>query len=162
MKKGFFFLVSVLILCGCMSERKRQDIFHRYARENRDEVLAYAPEPEQKFVEGKTDTIIRRDTVTRRVPYYLPGNTDTVWVDCPASEVVKQFILRTDTIRLENTAAVEAALLRERKAREERVAAESQADVFREQAGKRLRFATISVVIAIISVVLYAHRLLKV
>ena len=104
-------ITVVALLSGCMSERKRADIFHRYARENPIELAEIcADEFPVKTIttKGKTDTVTMRDTLRVKVPVPVPGGTDTLWADCPPAEHVYHYINRTDTIMQENTAMIAA------------------------------------------------------
>lgn len=110
MKNVTCFLVSVVVLSGCMTERKRADVFHRYARENPIELAEIcADEFPVKTIttKGKTDTVTMRDTLRVRVPV-VTKEMDTVWADCPPAEHVYHYINRTDTIMQENTAMIAA------------------------------------------------------
>ena len=101
-------ITVVALLSGCMTERKRADIFHRYARENPIDLAELcADEFPVKTIttKGKTDTITMRDTLRVRVPV-VTKQLDTVWADCPPSEHVYHYINRTDTIMQENTALI--------------------------------------------------------
>jgi len=92
-----------------MTERKRADIFHRYAREHPTELAELCADkypPKITTIKGKTDTVTKRDTVKVKVPVPVPGGTDTVWADCPPSETIYRYINRTDTIMQENTALI--------------------------------------------------------
>lgn len=102
-------ITVVALLSGCMTERKRADIFHRYAREHPVDLAEIcADEFPVKVVttKGKTDTVTVRDTLRVKVPVPVPGGTDTLWADCPPSETVYRYINRTDTIMQENTALI--------------------------------------------------------
>lgn len=107
--KYLILLLLVLLLSGCMTERKRADIFHRYARENPTELAELCADkypPKITTIKGKTDTVTKRDTVKVKVPVPVPGGTDTLWADCPPAQVVEHYINRTDTIMQENTALI--------------------------------------------------------
>lgn len=102
-------LLLLLLLSGCMTERKRADVFHRYARENPTELAELCADkfpPKVATIKGKTDTVTKRDTVKVKVPVPMPGGTDTLWADCPPSETIYRYINRTDTIMQENTALI--------------------------------------------------------
>ena len=102
-------LVALTLLSGCMTQKKRADLFHRYARENPTELAELcADEFPVKVVttKGKTDTVTVRDTLRVKVPVPVPGGTDTLWADCPPAEHVYHYINRTDTIMQENTAMI--------------------------------------------------------
>ena len=102
-------ITVVVLLNGCMTERKRADIFHRYARENPIDLAELcADEFPVKTIttKGKTDTVTMRDTLRVKVPVPVPGGTDTLWADCPPAEHVYHYINRTDTIMQENTAMI--------------------------------------------------------
>src|SRR5690606_42162123 len=102
-------ITIVAMLSGCMTERKRADVFHRYARENPTELAELCADkypPKVTTVKGKTDTVTKRDTLRVRVPVPVPGGADTVWADCPPAEHVYHYINRTDTIMQENTALI--------------------------------------------------------
>jgi len=104
-------ITVVAMLSGCMTERKRADLFHRYARENPTklaELCADKYPPKVTTVKGKTDTVTMRDTLRVKVPVPMPGGTDTLWADCPPAEHVYHYINRTDTIMQENTALIAA------------------------------------------------------
>lgn len=99
------------MLVSCITERKRSDLFHRYARENPTELAELcADEFPVKTIttKGKTDTVTMRDTLRVKVPVPVPGGTDTLWADCPPAEHVYHYINRTDTIMQENTAMIAA------------------------------------------------------
>src|SRR5690606_6073337 len=101
--------LAAFMLASCMTERKRADIFHRYARENPTTLAELcADEFPVKTIttKGKTDTVTMRDTLRVKVPVPVPGGTDTLWADCPPSETVYRYINRTDTIMQENTALI--------------------------------------------------------
>src|SRR5690606_38045719 len=103
--------LAAFMLASCMTERKRADIFHRYARENPIDLAELcADEFPVKTIttKGKTDTLTVRDTLRVKVPVVVPGGTDTLWADCPPSETVYRYINRTDTIMQENTALIAA------------------------------------------------------
>lgn len=102
--------LAAFMLASCMTERKRADIFHRYARENPidlAELCADKYPPKVTTVKGKTDTVTKRDTLRVRVPV-VTKQLDTVWADCPPAEHVYHYINRTDTIMQENTAMIAA------------------------------------------------------
>jgi len=104
-------ITVVVLLNGCMTERKRADVFHRYAREHPTELAELCSDkypPKATTVKGKTDTVTKRDTLRVKVPVPVPGGTDTLWADCPPSETVYRYINRTDTIMQENTALIAA------------------------------------------------------
>src|SRR5690606_37410759 len=93
-------LMVMALLSGCMTQKKRADVFHRYARENPTELAELcADEFPVKTVttKGKTDTVTVRDTLRVRVPV-VTTEMDTVWADCPPAEHVYHYINRTDTI----------------------------------------------------------------
>lgn len=103
-------ITVVVLISGCMTERKRADIFHRYARENPIDLAELcADEFPVKTItsKGKTDTVTMRDTLRVRVPV-VTKQLDTLWADCPPSETVYRYINRTDTIMQENTALIAA------------------------------------------------------
>ncbi len=103
-------LLPVLLLSGCMTERKRADVFHRYAREHPTELAELCADKypvKVVTVKGKADTVTRRDTVRVRVPV-VTKQLDTIWADCPPAQVVEHYINRTDTIMQENTALIAA------------------------------------------------------
>src|SRR5690606_11525329 len=103
--------LAAFMLASCMTERKRADVFHRYARENPIDLAELcADEFPVKVVttKGKTDTVTVRDTSRVKVPVPMPGGTDTLWADCPPAEHVYHYINRTDTIMQENTAMIAA------------------------------------------------------
>lgn len=109
MRHLILLLTAVLMLYSCMTERKRADVFHRYARENPTELAEICADkypPKTVTVKGRTDTVTKRDTLRVRVPVKVPGGTDTVWADCPPAQVVEHYINRTDTIMQENTALI--------------------------------------------------------
>lgn len=104
-------LLVMAMLSGCISQKKREDIFHRYARENPiDLAETYADKFPVKTVtvKGRTDTLTVRDTVQVKVPVPVNGGADTIWADCPPTETVYRYINRTDTIMKENTALIVA------------------------------------------------------
>ena len=73
--------LAAFMLASCMTERKRADVFHRYARENPTELADIcADEYPVKVVttKGKTDTVTMRDTLRVKVPVPVPGGTDTL------------------------------------------------------------------------------------
>ena len=120
-------LVALTLLSGCMTQKKRADLFHRYARENPTELAELcADEFPVKVVttKGKTDTVTVRDTLRVKVPVPVPGGTDTLWADCPPAEQVYHYINRTDTIMQENTAMI-AALQGKLSASEKSLAVET-------------------------------------
>ena len=101
--------LAALTLASCITERKRADVFHRYAREHPTELAELCADefpPKVTTVKGKTDTVTKRDTLRVRVPVKIPGRTDTVWAECPPAQVVEHYINRTDTIMQENTALI--------------------------------------------------------
>src|SRR5690606_20017963 len=103
--------LAALTLASCITERKRADVFHRYAREHPTELAEMCADefpPKVTTVKGKTDTVTKRDTLRVRVPVKIPGRTDTLWADCPPAEHVYHYINRTDTIMQENTALIAA------------------------------------------------------
>ena len=103
--------LAAFTLASCMTERKRADVFHRYARENPIDLAELcADEFPVKTIttKGKTDTVTMRDTLRVKVPVPVPGGTDTLWADCPPAEHVYHYINRTDTIMQENTAMIAA------------------------------------------------------
>lgn len=109
MKQLISLSLAALMLASCVTERKRADLFHRYARENPTELAELCADefpPKITTVKGKTDTVTKRDTLRVRVPVKIPGRTDTLWADCPPSETVYRYINRTDTIMQENTALI--------------------------------------------------------
>jgi len=106
--KYLILLLLVLLLSGCMTQKKRGDIFHRYAREHPTELAELCADefpPKVTTVKGKADTVTRRDTVRVRVPV-VTKQLDTIWADCPPAEHVYHYINRTDTIMQENTALI--------------------------------------------------------
>jgi hypothetical protein len=113
MKKILIFAVAILLITSCITQQKRQDIFHRYARENKVEILEYCPPVTTETKPGQPDTLKVTDTVKVKVPYVV-NKTDTLWIDCP--EAVYKYIRQTDTLFRENTALLEAELLKRQAA----------------------------------------------
>lgn len=99
-------LIILVLFTGCLSQKKREDIFHRHAREHKADVLDYCPPPSIVYKPGETITDIT--VVTDSVPVYLDG--DTVWVECPEHEV--RHTSRVDTVTVTDEAALEASELR--------------------------------------------------
>lgn len=111
--KTILFILLCTMLSGCITQQKRQDIFHRHARENKADVLEYCPPVTTESKTGKPDTLTVTDTVKIKVPYVV-NKTDTLWIDCP--EAVYKYIRQTDTLFRENTALLEAELLKRQAA----------------------------------------------
>lgn len=129
------------MLSGCMTQKKREDIFHRYARENPVELAEICADkypPKTVTITGKTDTVVNRDTVKVKVPVVIPGGTDTVWADCPPAERIYHYINRTDTIMQENTAMIEALRLRRDSALQDLGIYRAMLDEWRERAKNRV------------------------
>lgn len=148
MKYSILLLLAALMLGSCMTERKRSDIFHRYAREHRSEVLKYCPPVKEQVKPGKPDTVLVRDTVKVKVPYAVPGTTDTIWVECPETETIYQYIDRTDTLYRENTAELERLTL-EREDYLKQIAAEAALREAAEQRAKNRLYWVIGLAIAL-------------
>lgn len=101
--------LAAFMLASCMTQKKRADVFHRYARENPTELAELCADEfpvKTVMTKGKTDTMTVRDTLRIKVPVPVPGGTDTLWADCPPSETIYRYINRTDTIMQENTALI--------------------------------------------------------
>lgn len=134
-------MVVVCLLSGCMTERKRADVFHRYAREHPTELAELCADefpPKITTVKGKTDTVTKRDTLRVRVPVKIPGGTDTVWADCPPAERIYHYINRTDTIMQENTAMIESLRLRRDSALQDLGIYRAMLEEWRERAKNRV------------------------
>lgn len=71
-------LVILLLFTSCITQKKREDIFHRHARENPADVLEYCEPPGLVYKPGRVDTI-PGDTV-----YIQPDS-----VDCPDGTVIR-------------------------------------------------------------------------
>lgn len=102
-KRLFPLILVLLLFTGCMTQKKREDIFHRHAREVPADVLNYCPEPSVVVKPGKPDTVTVTDT--KRVPVYVT-ETDTIWADCPEHEVTT--VYKTDTATVIDQAPVMA------------------------------------------------------
>lgn len=77
-KKLFPFVAILLLFTGCITQKNREDIFHRHARENPADVLEYCEPPGLVYKPGRVDTI-PGDTV-----YIQPDS-----VDCPDGTVIR-------------------------------------------------------------------------
>lgn len=135
-KRLFPMILVLLLFTGCMTQKKREDIFHRHAREVPSDVLGYCPEPSVVVKPGKPDTVTV--TETKRVPVYV-SETDTIWADCPDHEV--RTVYKTDTATVIDQAPIMA--LADRLERSERDLAHERGknEQLREQnadQGKRL------------------------
>lgn len=137
-------IIGSLILTGCMTEKKKSDIFHRYARENRSEVLVYCPPIEESVVTGKTDTVTQIDTVIRRVPVIVKG--DTVMADCPETEVMYRVVRRTDTVIKKDVAQLELLMI-ERNRLDKELAIKTELYNQEKNKSKYLIFAIIGLVV---------------
>lgn len=77
-KKLFPFVAVLLLFTGCITQKKREDIFHRHARENPADVLEYCEPPSVVYKPGRVDTI--------------PGGTVYIQpdsVECPDGTVIR-------------------------------------------------------------------------
>lgn len=129
------------MLSGCMTQKKREDIFHRYARENPVELAEICADKyptKTVTITGKTDTVTTKDTVKVKVPVVIPGGTDTVWADCPPAERIYHYINRTDTIMQENTAMIESLRLRRDSALQDLGIYRAMLEEWRERAKNRV------------------------
>lgn len=99
----FASLFILLLFTSCMTQKKREDIFHRHAREVPADVLDYCPDPSVVIKPGKPDTVTV--TETKRVPVYVT-EADTIWADCPEHEVTT--VHKTDTATVVDQAPVMA------------------------------------------------------
>lgn len=111
MKKTFIFLVLLIVMSGCMTAKKREDIFYRYTREHPEKLLELCPPINETIRVGKSDTVTRVDTliISKKVP--VPVGADSV--ECPdvKERTVYKTIIRTDTLVQENTAQIEVLRL---------------------------------------------------
>lgn len=135
-KRLFPLILVLLLFTGCLTQKKREDIFHRHAREVPADVLDYCPDPSVVIKPGKPDTVTV--TETKRVPVYVT-EADTIWADCPDHEVTT--VHKTDTATVVDQAPVMA--LADRLDRSERDLAHERGknEELREQnadQGKRL------------------------
>lgn len=130
-------LAILLLFTSCITQKKREDIFHRHAREHREDVLVYCPPPSVIHKEGRADTVLVRDTAVHRVPVYIT-DTDTVWVDCPEHETVYRYINQVDTIMQEDVAKLEALMLRNQKLEVDKLIAEDRLAVSEQRSKNRL------------------------
>lgn len=78
-------LAILLLFTSCITQKKREDIFHRHARENPIDVLVYCEEPDTVFRTGK---VIEKPG---EVVYLQPDS-----IPCPDGSFVQP-----DTVRLE-------------------------------------------------------------
>lgn len=151
------------MLSGCISQKKREDIFHRYARENPiDLAETYADKFPVKTVtvKGETDTVTVRDTVQVKVPVPVNGGADTIWADCPPAETVYRYINRTDTIMQENTALIVALQGRLNEVNTE-IAVEKALRVSAENQSKNRLYCIIGLIIGLaVSMALKIKRIL--
>ena len=136
-KRLFPLILVLLLFTGCMTQKKREDIFHRHAREVPADVLDYCPPPSVIHKEGRADTVLVRDTAVHRVPVYIT-DTDTVWVDCPEHETVYRYINQVDTIMQEDEAKLEALMLRNQKLEVDKLIAEDRLEVSEHRSKNRL------------------------
>lgn len=69
--------------------------------------------PKESYIKGKdstiVDTLVRRDTVTVFITG-KDGRIDTVKLPCPPCKGITKTIFRTDTVKQENTAKLEAVM----------------------------------------------------
>lgn len=143
----------VALFASCITHKKREDIFHRHARENRADVLKYCPVPSIKVVKGQPDTTIIRDTSYHRVPVYIT-EADTVWADCPGHEVVYQYIDKVDTIMQENTAKIEELMIRNHDLDKRNAVTENRLSDRTRQSSARLKWAIAGWLLLVLSVAL--------
>lgn len=96
MKKVLLFS-CILLLTGCMTQKKQQRIAHAYMSMHPDELAAICASEypsETKYIKG--ETITKRDTTRDSIPVIIE-------VDCPDGSKVKKKLPPKETITIDNS-----------------------------------------------------------